>query len=301
MPTIRSRVAPWLASRKPAASGPVRALVHEDTDALRALVARDPVANVFIDSLLTQGRSAVPSQPGAVILGYFDNFEHDGGELAAACWVGSNVVPIEMTASQSAYFGRWIAANWRPHASIFGPAGAVLGMMAELSAAGITAHEVRPSQPLLAIEGTSPFPANRALTVSRSGQFAEVLAAAAAMFEEEVGYSPFLGGEENYRRRVAWLINRGHSFSHCTSGGEVIFKADLGAVTIRATQIQGVWMNPRFRGRGLSNGYMAASVNLAQVLAPVTSLYVNDFNARARAVYAKVGFEQVGTFATVLF
>jgi predicted GNAT family acetyltransferase len=46
---------------------------------------------------------------------------------------------------------------------------------------------------------------------------------------------------------------------------------------------------------------MAAVVDLAQQFAPVTSLYVNDYNARARATYERVGFRQVGTFATVLF
>lgn len=298
MPTIRSRVAPWSASPKGAVQGPVRVLVHEDTAALRALVARDPVANVFLDALLTAGGSAVPAQRGAVILGFF---EHDGAQLAAACWVGSNVVPIGVGAAQSAHFGRWIASHWQPHASIFGPAAAVLGIMETLSGAGISAQEVRPNQPLLVIDGPPRMVPNPALKPSTNSRFNEVLAAAAAMFEEEVGYSPFLGGEENYRRRVAWLINNGHSFSHCEPDGEVVFKADLGAVTPRATQVQGVWMNPSYRGLGLSAGYMAGVVLYAQQLAPVTSLYVNDFNHRARAVYEKVGFEQVGTFATVLF
>lgn len=298
MQRIRSRVAPWLASRKTAVYGPVRVLVREDTDALRALIARDPVTNVFVDSLLIQSSSAVPNQPGAVILGFF---ESDGAELAAACWVGSNVVPIEASAEHGAYFGRWIATFWQPHASIFGPAEAVLAIMAELIRTGISAQEIRANQPLLALTGPSPLPINSSLVPSRSGQFSDILTAAVAMFEEEVGYSPFLGGEENYRRRVAWLIGNGYSFSHCEPFGEVIFKADLGALTPKATQIQGVWMNPRYRGQGLSAGYMAAVVHLSQVFAPVASLYVNDYNTRARAVYEKVGFEQVGTFATVLF
>jgi predicted GNAT family acetyltransferase len=36
-------------------------------------------------------------------------------------------------------------------------------------------------------------------------------------------------------------------------------------------------------------------------IAPTVSLYVNDYNRRAISVYRKVGFEQVGEYATVLF
>jgi len=36
-------------------------------------------------------------------------------------------------------------------------------------------------------------------------------------------------------------------------------------------------------------------------VAPTVSLYVNDYNTRAIAAYHRVGFRQVGTFATVLF
>lgn len=293
-----SRVAPWFPFPKGATHDPVRVLVHSDTDALQALIARDRVANVFIDSLVSQQRSAVPPIPGAHMLGCF---EDDGVSLAAACWVGSNVVPVEAGPDHAAAFGRWMVAHSQPHASIFGPADATLAIMNELTRAGITAQEIRADQPLLSISGPARLPANPDLVVSSGEQFNEILTAAAAMFEEEVGYSPFLGGEANYRRRVAWLISRGYSFTHNEPRGEVIFKADLGAVTAHATQIQGVWMNPRFRGQGLSAGYMAGVVNLALAHAPVASLYVNDYNTKARALYAHVGFEQVGTFATVLF
>ena len=93
----------------------------------------------------------------------------------------------------------------------------------------------------------------------------------------------------------------GHVWAHGKESGEVVFKAGLGAVTADVTQIQGVWMNPGYRGQGLSAGYMAAVVEKARTLAPVTSLYVNGFNLRARSTYERVGFRQVGTFATVLF
>ncbi|WP_449372357.1 hypothetical protein [Arthrobacter psychrolactophilus] len=68
----------------------MRVLVHTDTDALRALIARDRVANVFVDSLVRENNSAVPTFRGSVMLGLFAD---DGVTLAAACWVGSNAGP----------------------------------------------------------------------------------------------------------------------------------------------------------------------------------------------------------------
>jgi predicted GNAT family acetyltransferase len=47
---------------------------------------------------------------------------------------------------------------------------------------------------------------------------------------------------------------------------------------------------------------MAAVVAFARSsLAPVVSLYVNDFNLPARAAYRRVGFTEVGMFTSVLF
>jgi hypothetical protein len=47
---------------------------------------------------------------------------------------------------------------------------------------------------------------------------------------------------------------------------------------------------------------MAAVVDHAlERVAPAVCLYVNDYNAPARAVYRKVGFEEYGTFMSVLF
>lgn len=297
MARMLSRVAPWSTSPRETLYRRVRVLAHEDTDALRRLTEQDPVANVFMASQLESSPSAVPSFAGSVVLGYFD----DGGSLTAACWVGSNVVPVQADAVQASFFGHWLASSQRRYASIFGPAEAVLSIFDVLRQSGAAAVEVRPSQPLLQLRGEPAIPGNQALRTSRPEEFDRILPAAVAMFEEEVGYSPYQGGEGYYRRRVAALIEQGHSLSHLDRDGQVIFKADLGAVSKDVTQIQGVWLNPAFRGLGLSAGYMAATVRLAQRFAPVTSLYVNDFNTRARATYERVGFRQVGTFATVLF
>jgi hypothetical protein len=47
---------------------------------------------------------------------------------------------------------------------------------------------------------------------------------------------------------------------------------------------------------------MAAVVAEAlRSVAPVVSLYVNDYNAPARAAYRRVGFTETDTFMSVLF
>jgi predicted GNAT family acetyltransferase len=117
-----------------------------------------------------------------------------------------------------------------------------------------------------------------------------------------VGVSP-LGGDGGalYRCRVRELIDARRAFARF-DGRKVVFKAEIGVATDAACQVQGVWVAPEYRGLGLAASGMAAVVSLARrEVAPVVSLYVNDYNVRAIAAYRRVGFREVGTFASVLF
>jgi predicted GNAT family acetyltransferase len=122
------------------------------------------------------------------------------------------------------------------------------------------------------------------------------------MFTQEVGVSPIAqGGGAAYRNRISELITSKRSFVR-TQHGEVIFKAEIGALGNGVAQVQGVWVHPDFRGQGLAAPAMAAVVSrVLNDLAPTVSLYVNEFNKPALATYERVGFEVVDTFATVLF
>ena len=124
--------------------------------------------------------------------------------------------------------------------------------------------------------------------------------AAAHMFEGEIGYPPYTGSGTAYRSALLALIDRGHTYV-VVEDGQVIFKADVGSLALGCAQLQGVWLAPHLRGRGLAVGLMASVVEQVMATrAPWVTLYVNDFNASARATYAKVGFDEVGSFATVL-
>lgn len=61
-------------------------------------------------------------------------------------------------------------------------------------------------------------------------------------------------------------------------------------------------MAPEHRGQGLAAPGMAAVLRYALAdVAPLVSLYVNDFNTAARRTYTRVGFQEVGEFMSVLF
>ncbi|WP_309080216.1 GNAT family N-acetyltransferase [Zhihengliuella sp.] len=277
----------------------MRVLTDEHTAALQDLTVLDPVAHIFIQSQLDGYGTAEPaaaSSGGALFLGYFDD-----DELLSACWVGSNVVPLTATEHQGQRFGEAIRRLDRHFSSVFGPSDAVRGIWEALRHGRQRAFSVRESQPLLATATPSSVAPAATLRRARPEEYDVVLPASAAMFEEELGYSALATGGDYYRRRVRSLIVRGHCLVDIEPAGGVKFKADLGTVTPAAAQIQGVWLAPELRGRGLSTSYMSAMLNYTLDAAPIASLYVNDYNDAALAAYRRVGFERVGEFATVLF
>ena len=122
------------------------------------------------------------------------------------------------------------------------------------------------------------------------------------MYEEEIGVSPELaGGREMYRARVLQLIGRGWSFARYDDG-RVVFKAEVACVSPAAAQVQGVWVPPDRRGEGLASQGLAAVVEMVRRdVAPTVSLYVNEWNAPARAVYQRIGFRETTRFSTIMF
>lgn len=303
MSRILSRAAPWFPSATARYSGgeelvdTVRVLAADDTAALRALVARDPVANIFMDAQLEATGTAAPTSGGSLVLGRFD-----GGELTSALWVGANLVPVQVGADDAVAFATAVLALHRTFSSIFGPADAVVPLWDSLRPeCGQQAFDVRAHQPLMVL-GHQPaiLPSTRVRRTTAQ-EYDAVLPACAAMFQEELGYSPLDSGGSFYRSRVRALIHQGHSFVDTAADGSIRFKAELGTVSRHATQIQGVWVAPAHRGEGIAAPAMAAVAGAALALAPMTSLYVNDYNRPALATYRRVGFEQVGEFATVLF
>lgn len=274
----------------------IRTLGRADVEEALALCEQDLVANLFVASRL-YGVWTDPRHAGGEIWGWYD-----GGELRSVCWSGANLVPAEAGPGAVEAFAARARRQGRQCSSIVGPAEPVLGMWRYLEAAWGPPREVRPNQPLMVLDGPPLVEPDPLVRRSRPDELSLVVPACVAMFTEEVGYSPVaVDGGAMYHSQVAGLVAMGRSFVR-VEDGTVVFKAELGSVTPGAVQVQGVWVAPEYRGRGLAAPGMAAVSRIVQrEVAPVVSLYVNSFNTRAIRAYERVGFRTVGTFATVLF
>src|SRR5207248_3471377 len=199
-------------------------------------------------------------------------------------------------------FAAGAGAQGRRCSSLVGPADAIDELWRLLRPHWGRARDIRRAQPVMAISGPPLVPPDPLVRRVRPEQLDVLFPASVAMFTEEVGVSPLgVDGGANYRARVAELIGAGRAFARIEDG-RVVFKAEIGAVTPQACQVQGVWVRPESRGRGLATAGVAAVVDEAlRSVAPVVSLYVNDFNLPARAAYRRVGFTEVSAFMSVLF
>ena len=274
----------------------LRVLGPSDLPAMQELLARDPVVNVFVD-YRTRLTHLDPRWMGGEMWGYVVD-----GELVSACHAGANLVPVNATPEAlDAFVARGIRQG-RRCSTIVGPDDAVAGLWDRLSPYWSSPRELRWNQPHLEI-GTPPRVAPDPLVRRTVPADMETLyPACVAMYTEEVGVSPEAGGgADMYRARVAQLVGKGWSFARIEDG-QVVFKAEIAAVSPHACQVQGVFVDPSRRGEGLAAGGMAAVVDLAlREIAPVVSLYVNDHNLPARRAYETVGFEQTRTFSTIMF
>jgi predicted GNAT family acetyltransferase len=134
----------------------------------------------------------------------------------------------------------------------------------------------------MAISSPPAIPIDRRVRRVTLDQWDAYTDAAVKMYTEEIGVSPVQGSPAGYRFYVRQLISSGRAFG-ILEGNRVLFKADLGSVSGSVCQVQGVWLEPELRGRGLAAPAMAAVVQLARTVVPTVSLYVNDYNLPARA------------------
>lgn len=275
---------------------PVRQLGETERGAVERLLDQDPYAAAQVTERVAEHGFAGWRADGR-ILGY-----GTGRRIEALCWLGGHLTPVRASPPAVAAFADLLRGEERFCSSIVGEADGVLGLWDRLGADWGPARDVRPNQPLLVSETVPRRDVDPGVRLVRPAEVDLLFPAAVAMYTEEVGVSPLAeDGGSSYRRRLADLVRARRAYARIVDG-QVVFKAELAVVTRRTAQVQGVWVDPAWRGRGMAVPAMAAVLRDALTrVAPTVSLYVNDYNEPARRVYRRCGFRPVGTFATVLF
>jgi predicted GNAT family acetyltransferase len=269
-----------------------RVSVVRDAGAVLRVLDEDPVGSCMVASRVVEHGV----EPSAI-----------GGEMwtrhrptESLCYAGANLIPLRGETEDMYAFADKAMSTARRCSSLVGRAELVLPMWQRLESAWGAARDVRDEQPLLALSTPPLCATDPSVRPVRADELDAYLVAAIDMFIGEVGIDPRLGdGGRGYRRRVAGLIAAGRAWARFERG-QVVFKAEVGSQSPSVGQIQGVWVHPDWRGRGLGTAGTATLASAVVRSGRTASLYVNSFNTVARATYARIGFREVGTFATVL-
>jgi predicted GNAT family acetyltransferase len=275
---------------------PVRHLAEADRAGVERLLDAHPIASAQVTERIEM--RGLGWRADGRLYGY-------GGARRAPeslLWCGGQVTPLGADAAAVAAFAELAGGQPRMCASLVGPADAVLDLWGRLRPHWGPERTVRVQQPLLLLENPPSVSADPLVRHVRPDEVDMLFPAAVAMYTEEVGVSPVSDdGGRGYRGRIGEMVRAGRSYARIVDGS-VVFKAELAVITRHTAQLQGVWVDPSWRGRGVATAALATVVRDAlRRVAPTISLYVNDYNAPARRVYERLGFRQVGTFATVLF
>lgn len=267
-------------------------LSNRDTAQVLRVLDADPIATCMI--------AARVQESGLDPRTFNGEMWSRGGPEESLCFYGANLVPLLGSGDDLRSFADRACRGPRMCSSLVGRAELTLPLWEMLETDWGPAREVRDEQPLLATAQRPLVPVDPHVRLVRPDELDTYLAAAVAMFIEEVGVDPRANdGGRGYRRRIAGLIAGERAWARFEDG-QVVFKAEIGSQSATVGQIQGVWVHPERRGRGLGASGTASVVDSIVRSRRTASLYVNSYNVPARRAYAKIGLTQVATFTTVL-
>jgi len=272
-------------------------LTQDDWPALKLLLDASPLDTIFLGARVERfGLDA--ASLGCPVMGVIRD-----GKLVAAVHAGANLMPV----GDPDAFGE-VIERMGPRVrtqSILGPAPLVMrlysGLVQRWGTSWAGPRDLRPHQPLMIWRRGSPMPVapDPRVRIMTPDDLDAYYAAAVRMYTEEVGNSP-LDATDSYKSHVRFLLANGRAFG-ASDGVRVWYKTDIGAVYSSICQVQGVWLDPALRGHGMAEGLMAGVLGLMDPGWQTVSLYVNEYNVRARRIYDRLGFEVVGEYATVLY
>lgn len=258
--------------------------------ALHYLTA-SPYVNVFISHVLLHD---VPARSRNDVVLALDN-----GSVAGVAYCGRQLaVAADMPALPA------IAQHLkrrRGERMIVGPRETIRALWKLIESWHPVPRLIRDRQLVMKIDRKSLRPYQRYALVRRAKvEESDAIAnGSAEMIRQELSYDPRRGSPD-FTVGVRRMIERGLWWIGIADGA-ICFLCNIGPWCEQTVQLQGIWTPPQLRGRGLATASLAAICDRLLESSPTVSLYVNDFNDAAVALYRRVGFDHVDDFQTILF
>jgi uncharacterized protein len=252
---------------------------------------RDPYLNVFLTHILKHDPAPPPRKNVAVA--------RDGNALLGVAYYGRQFAIACEPAAVEGFAER--AKRHRGERMIVGPRAIVAAFWQNVARWHAAPRVVRERQLVMAVDRTTllPYESRTLVRQARMDEWRAVADGSAAMIRLELDYDPqhdrgeFNAGIRQMIEQQLWWVG--------SAGGRLCFLCNLGPWSDRTIQLQGIWTPPDLRGQGLATASLAAICDHLLEVSPSLSLYVNDFNLPAIALYERVGFRHVGDFQTILF
>jgi len=254
-------------------------------------LARSPHDNVHLSHLVRTDRSSSTRS------GLFAAF--DDGRVVGVASFGRQLVLASEPHALPAFAA--LADRRRGERMIVGPRNAVAGLWSLLKVRRPPPRLVRERQLVMLLDGDrlARGPRDVAVRLADAGDWTAIVESSAQMIEHELEYDPRRSSPD-FAAGVRAMIERGRWWVGQRDRHPCFF-CSIGPWCDQTTQLQGIWTPPPMRGKGLATAALGAICERLLQTAPTLSLYVNDFNEPAIALYRRVGFKHVSDFQTILF
>lgn len=146
-----------------------------------------------------------------------------------------------------------------------------------------------------AMEVRNPVEGLRRATLEHLDQIAPIQA---GMAEEESGINPLQVDPEGFRGRCARRIELGRVWI-LEQDGELIFKADIQSETPDVIYLEGIWVHPSQRGKGIGRKCLQQLAPDLLVRTKSVCVLVNEENERAHTFYRMCNFKMRGVYDSI--
>ena len=157
--------------------------------------------------------------------------------------------------------------------------------------------------PVLFLRRSEPFHENRSLQDLRpatQSDLEHVVRAQAAMALETSGVDPLKKDPVGFRNRYLRRIEKGRVWV-LMKNNRLVFKTDIIADTPEATYIEGVYVSPEERGKGIGRDCVSALGRIFLQHTRAMYLFVEQENTRTHSFYLNLGFNVGGQYDLLYF